>query len=183
MKIFLIGSVPNLPSPSVCSETTKNNNTSISKTNACGISPSTSNTIEHCVSPRPKRLRKTLKDVFEENSSDPDDFSSDDSVQDPNYIDPETEERALVANENYESDSEPEENNLLEDIETNNFNFSKKSTIPKIFSEFTFNELPGLSINITESSPSEIFEKTLGLNTLQVIVEQSIYMQISLGKI
>lgn len=112
--------------------------------------------------------------VLSDDDTSQSDFDSDDSVLDKNYeVSRKKSEIFLIENELSDDNTEYSDQQDLPDLPPETFNFSKQTSTPKSFANYLFRETPGPNYPFEESSPLQIFEKTFGVQTLELIVEQS----------
>ncbi|KAG5873065.1 hypothetical protein JTB14_007702 [Gonioctena quinquepunctata] len=123
---------------------------------------------------RQRRNHDKKVTYIEQNNEDGTDFDSYDSVNDPNYEDEAQKERLLVQAEKDGSDIDNDELEANDDAPSNPFNSTKQSSEPKKYSETVFSEICGPNINNNKSAlPLKLLEKTLGMDTLGLMVYES----------
>lgn len=126
---------------------------------------------------RSKLTRDCKKNDMFVNDDSSEDFDSDDSIRDPNYDikndNFQNLERRLIQGEISDTDSDSDHDIQTNEAIINDFEFSKTSSVPTKFTQYQFQEKPGPNYDFTTFTPYEIFEQTFGLETLNLIIQQS----------
>lgn len=161
-----------------------NNTPTTSKGSRCGLFDNQDYFLSKLAGILPSRQRRNpdKKITYFDKNNDGIDFDSDDSIRDPNYEDTPQKERLFVQaeidNDNaIESDIDYDEflgnDDVPSDVPANPYDFSKRSSEPKKYLDTTFTETCGPLDNNETASPMALFEKTFGIATLELMVNES----------